>query len=157
MSDRLRFCINRECLDYGVEGRGNIVGYGRKVRRFRCKTCGRVFSASKGTFFYRLRTDVEVVIEALHLLLEGNSIAAVARVKGVKEETVANWLKKASEHADEVNSFLVRDLHLTQVQVDELWGFIKKRRRTSTPKKTILVRRVTFGPGSPSSRIRSSE
>jgi len=157
LDNKIRFCINGECLDYGVEGRGNIVGYGRRIRRFRCKTCGRVFSASKGTFFYRLRTDVHVILEALHLLLEGNSIAAVARVKGVKEETVANWLKKASEHADEVNGLLVRDLHLTQVQVDELWGFVKKRRRTSTPKRTIFVRRVMFGLGSPSSRIRSSE
>lgn len=157
MSDRLQFCINRECLDYGVEGRGNIVGYGRRIRRFRCKTCGRVFSARKGTFFYRLRTDAAVILESLQLLLEGNSIAAVGRVKGVKEETVANWLKKASEHADEVNSLLVRDLHLTQLQVDELWGFIKKRRRTSIHRRMTLVRRVTFGPGSPSSRIRSSE
>lgn len=135
MKDKLRFCVNRECLDYGVEGRGNIVGYGRKVvRRFRCKTCGSVFSARKGTFFYRLKTDVPVILEALQLLLEGNSMSAIARVKGVKQETVANWLKKASEHADEVNDLLVRDLHLTQVQVDELWGFIKKRRRTSAPK-----------------------
>ena len=146
MNDKPQFCTNVECLDYGVEGRGNVVGYGRKMRRFQCKTCGRVFSARKGTFFYRLRTDVKVILEALHLLLEGNSMAAVARVKGVKEETIANWLKRASEHADEVNDLLVRNLHLTQVQVDELWDFIKKRRRTSTHRRMILVRRVTFGP-----------
>ena len=123
------------------------MGYGRKTMRFKCKTCAKVFSARKGTFFYRLRTDVKVILEALHLLLEGNSIAAISRVKGVKEETIANWLRKASEHADEVNKLLVRNLHLTQLQVDELWSFIKKRRRASTHRRMILVKRVTFGHG----------
>jgi hypothetical protein len=64
------------------------------------------------------------------MLVERGSIGGTARAMGVTKDTVARWLDRAAEHAEEVSGYLMRDLGLTQVQVDEIWSFVKKRRRT---------------------------
>ena len=45
---------------------------------------------------------------------------------GVDKVTVASWLKRAGEHCEEVTDYLLRDLKLSQVQIDEIWSFVKK-------------------------------
>ncbi len=114
-----------------------------KERRYGCHTCKRTFVETKGTIFYRLRTPPQEVLEAIAQLVERGSIRGVARVKGKKPDTVIAWLRLAGEHAAQVNEYLIRDLHLTQVQVDELWTFVKKSRRTSRQSKKQTVTMAT--------------
>jgi hypothetical protein len=45
---------------------------------------------------------------------------------GANKDSVALWLKRAREHCEEVTENLLRDLNLSQVQIDEIWTFIKK-------------------------------
>ena len=47
---------------------------------------------------------------------------------GVDKDTVASWLKRAGEHCEEVTDYLLRDLKLSQVQIDEIWSFVKKQK-----------------------------
>ncbi len=126
-----QFCLNPECPDYGLVGKGNLYVHGHKARRYGCHTCRRTFVESKGTMFYRLRTPPEQIVEAIAQLVERGSIRGVARAKGVKPDTVIDWLRLAAKHAGEVNEYLVRDLHLSQVQVDELWTFVRRSSRGS--------------------------
>ena len=121
---------------YGLVGAGNIwrhsnYGRGRDRKRFMCKACGKTFSETRGTAFYKLRTPREKILRTLAMLVERGSIRATARAMGVKQETVARWLRRAAQHAEVVSDYLIRDLHLTQCQVDELWTFVKKRTRIS--------------------------
>jgi IS1 family transposase len=46
---------------------------------------------------------------------------------GVTEETVLAWLRRAAQKAHEINAHLLRDLPVTQVQLDEMWSFIRRK------------------------------
>lgn len=139
-----RPCLNPDCPNYGSFSQVIKAGQDKRGRqRFLCKTCRRGFSATKGTLFYRLRKPKKDFLEALAMLAERNSIAAVARVKGVKEETVARWLEKAGQHAQEVEEYLLRDFHVSQLQLDELWTYVRnKGKKGGIPR---LKRVASFG------------
>jgi len=126
-------CPNVECPDYGKVGAGNIRIHCREDRRLRCATCNRRFSARQGTIFYQLRTDEEKVLTALKMLAERNSARATARILGTNEDTVLEWAAKAGQHAAEVSEMLIRKLNVSQVQLDEMWSFVGKKRRASKP------------------------
>jgi ribosomal protein L31E len=49
---------------------------------------------------------------------------------GVSKDTVSRWRDRAAEHVEEVSRELMKKLNLTQVQIDELWSFIQKKRKT---------------------------
>jgi hypothetical protein len=40
-----------------------------------------------------------------------------------------HWVDLAGQHAAAVSAHLIKDLHLTQAQIDELWTFVKKSKR----------------------------
>jgi len=93
------FCWNASCSAYGQLDLGNIRKFGRTpggVQRYQCRICRRTFVETIGTIFYGRRRPQETMIECLALLAERNSLAAIHRVKGVKEETVMAWLRIAA-------------------------------------------------------------
>jgi IS1 family transposase len=57
-------------------------------------------------------------------------IRATARVFGVKPDTILHWLRRAGEHCEKVSAYLMRNLHVEQVQLDELWTFVFKKEKT---------------------------
>src|SRR5213080_4745973 len=114
MEPKQQFCINSDCPNFGKSGTGTIKVYSYKERRYYCVTCGKTFSESRASLFYHLRTPRRDVLEAIGMLAERNSIRGIARVKGVKPDTVLHWLEIAGAQ------------HLTQAQIDELWTFVKK-------------------------------
>ena len=65
------FCLNPECPAKGQQGQGNIHVHSQQEERCICAVCGDTFSLSKGTIFYRLRTDAPIVIVVLTLLVLG--------------------------------------------------------------------------------------
>jgi phage terminase large subunit GpA-like protein len=62
----------------------------------------------------------------LKLLAEGLGLRGTSRVLEIKLDTVRGWLSTAALHSEQVSNMLLRDLRLSQVQVDELWTFVKK-------------------------------
>jgi hypothetical protein len=52
-----------------------------------------------------------------------NSLAAIHRIKGIKEETVMKWLEKASAHVKQFER-IVRKKKLSRVQFDALWTYV---------------------------------
>ena len=121
-------CPNSECPDFGKVGAGNIRIHCRNDRRLRCTTCNKRFSARAGTIFYNLKTDEEKVLTAIKMIGERNSLRGIARTLDTKEDTVGEWAQKAAQHAREVSDLLMARLNLTQLQVDELWSFVGKKR-----------------------------
>ena len=69
----------------------------------------------------------ETILECLALLAERNSLAALHRVKGVKEETVLSWLSEAAQHAEQVEALLLARHRLSRVQLDALWTYIGRK------------------------------
>ena len=99
----------------------------------------------KHTFFETVRSPRAVGIEAVALLNERNSLRAVARLTHHSPNRVLHWLDLAGRQAAAVGSALIRNLHLTQVQIDELWTFVKKNKPTASPR--IPLRSAICGCG----------
>ena len=87
-------CPNEACEDYNKIKNKNMMKYGKTekgVQRYRCKIGKKVFVETKGTMFYRCRHSEEEILECMAMVGDRSSLAAIHRVKGMKEETVTNW------------------------------------------------------------------
>jgi IS1 family transposase/transposase-like protein len=126
-------CPNADCSHYRLMNRGNISAISTymtqsgKRRIFCCSKCERPFSETRDTVFFDLRTPEEKVMMALKMLLVKVALADISFVLGVTEETVLEWLRRAAQKAHEINVHLLRDLPVTQVQLDEMWSFIRRK------------------------------
>src|SRR5215813_6348113 len=126
-------CPNPDCSHYRLMNRGNISAISTymtqsgKRRIFRCGKCTRPFSETRDTVFFDLRTPEEKVMMALKMLLVKVALSHISFVLGVTEETVLAWLRRAAQKAHEINVHLLRDLPVTQVQLDEMWSFIRRK------------------------------
>jgi len=135
------FCWNRECPDYGKTNHGNIVRYGRTgkgTQRLKCTTCERVFVANKGTVFYGRHHSPKEILECLAMLAERNSLAAIHRIKGIKEETVMDWLLEAANHVEEIEAILLTNYHLTRVQLDAMWTYVGHKGEKVVIRKNMI-------------------
>ena len=126
-------CPNTNCRDYGQQNQGNVrsistyLTQSGKRRIFECTTCGQRFSETRNTVFFDLRTPEATVMLALKMLLVRVSLSNISFVLGVTEETVLEWLEHASAKATEINAFLLKELPVTVVQLDEMWSFVKRK------------------------------
>jgi transposase-like protein len=127
-------CPNAQCALFGKTGAGNIVSNGthpakdgRRLRKFLCRSCGGSFCERTGSIFYDLRSSEKQVMLALKLLVKGMPLRGVADVLEVKLDTVRRWLAVAAEHSEQLNERLLRELKVSQVELDALWSFVKKR------------------------------
>lgn len=121
------FCWNKECADYGRVNAGNIRKFGRTQKgrqRWQCRTCGKAIAETKGTVFHGKKHDEKTIIECFAMLAERNSLAAIHRIKGIKEETVMSWLRFAATQMEQVEELLIRDHKMTRVQLDALWTYV---------------------------------
>jgi transposase-like protein len=118
-----QFCHNLNCPARGKVGEGTIRIRSQKKQRYDCKLCGRTFTATKDTPLYRLRTAVDVVTLVLTLLVHGCPPQAIVAAFGFDERTVADWQRRAGEHAQQVHEHIVEQgqLDLQHVQADEVW------------------------------------
>lgn len=133
-------CPNEQCPAYGRLGDDplhDIVGcgtystrHGERRQMYKCNVCGRLFSETARTPLFGLKTPMRTVCIALQELVEGIGIRSVARIHGVKPDTVLEWLKRAGEHAERLSEYMLRELNVSQVQLDELWTFVRKKERT---------------------------
>ena len=140
------FCPNRCCSHYGWVGLGNIVANGHpnrsRWRQLHCTVCKAYFMETMGTIFYRSSLETETLCRIVQGLAEGWNLHSIARVFEVDPDTVKACLVRAAEHMDAVSKYLIHDLHLTQVQVDELWALVQswanEDERGSTRKRRRL-------------------
>jgi transposase-like protein len=127
------FCQDAKCPDYQKlqnASQRNIIKAGKTkagVQRYECTTCHHTFTATKGTLFYGKRTPAEKILETLAFLAEGSRVSSLTRVKGVKEDTILNWLREAAQHTDALNEVLLKDFKVKRGQLDGLWLFVHNK------------------------------
>ena len=134
------FCPNLNCPARGQRGKGNIGVHSAVEHRYICHACGKTFSASKGTLFYRLRTDATAVMIVVTLLAHGCPVQAIVQAFRLDERTVKAWWRRAGVHCRAVHEHLVEQQHydLEQVQADEIK--VKLQGRSVWMALAILVR-----------------
>ena len=91
---------------------------------YRCQTCKQTFTQTKGTLYYRCRHKREEIVECLAMVGDRNSLAAIHRMKGIKEETVGRWMQRAATQVEQVEEQLVGPKKLSRVQMDALWTYV---------------------------------
>lgn len=116
--------------DHRIVGCGTYATRSGRRQLYRCAWCRTVFSETQGSVFFGLKTPEETVYRALACLAEGQGMRATARVFGVKPEDILRWLRRAGQHSARVSAYLMRNLHVEQAQLDELWTFVRKKEKT---------------------------
>lgn len=99
------------------------------------------------TTFAGFHTDEQTIYRVLKALAEGNGLRACARIFDIDKNTVALILEQAAAHCQRVSEHLIKDYHLEECQLDELWSFVKKRKRACRPWKNSRPSMVTSGSG----------
>ncbi len=122
MNPKQLFCPNIDCPARGQVGKGNIHLHSQQKKRCRCDVCDKTFTVSKGTLFYRLKTDPKMVIAVIVLLAYGCPIPAIVRAFGYDERTIKSWWQRAGEHCQQLHEQTVcqQKWDLGQVQADEI-------------------------------------
>jgi hypothetical protein len=91
-------------------------------RQLLCVACRRYFLETLGTLFHGKRAVPNLIVRAIACLAEGLGIRGTARVFEVDPNTVLHWLV---ETADQLRAlYFLHDLHLRQVQLDELFALL---------------------------------
>ncbi len=122
MNPQEQVCHNERCWVYGRQGEGHIVIHSQREQRYRCKRCGRTFSATTGTALYRLHHPQALVVIVVTLLAHGCPVQAIVAAFGLDERTVADWQRRAGRQCERVHGPFVQAgrMLLGQVQADEL-------------------------------------
>ena len=119
-------CPTPGCATPHVVRNGTLGGH----QRYHCRGCGAWFGATQGTPLYRLRTPVAEIAQALLVVLRRGSLRAAEEITGHKYETIGRWLRLAAQHAEALSAVLMHDLHLSTVEIDEFWSFVRRRAST---------------------------
>jgi len=124
-------CPNPECRESRVVRNGSHRGRAR----YHCRSCKTYFGETQGTPMYALKTPAAEVAQALLIVMRRGSLRAAEEITGHKYETISVWLKRAAAHAEALTQVLASDLHLSQVEIDESWSFVQKK-RAQLPSRT---------------------
>jgi hypothetical protein len=123
------FCPHAGCDYRGWLGLGNLRANGHPSggpwRQFHCTSCKGYFLETHGTIFHGKQAAVELIVRVFACLAEGLGIRATARVFEVDPHTVWHWLAEAAEHLRAFSSYFLCDLHLEQLQLDELYAVLR--------------------------------
>ena len=77
------------------------------------------------------------------MIAEGMRISSIARIKGIKEDTILQWVREAGHHAEAVEEVLLADYELGASQLDGLWSFVHDKGEKKVIRKPM--RRVNAG------------
>jgi transposase-like protein len=126
-------CPNSDCPDYGQRGAGNLrlhgwSGSAQRIRCLQCATCGGDFSERANTPLFGLRTPEATLVTIARHLAEGTGCRATARLCGVSLNTVLRFTHRFGRHAERFHDHLVKGVHPSQIQPDEAWSFVGKKR-----------------------------
>ena len=137
------YCRNPNCFCYGLSGpEARLIrrGWHRRAQRLECWECRHRFSARAGSAYAGIRSSEVLFRNGVRQLAEGASIRATARNIECDKDTVALWLPRVGRHCQRLLDYFLRDLHLTECQLDELWTFVYKKEKHLTAFEKIAGR-----------------
>src|ERR1041385_4430109 len=113
-----------------------------QLQRYRCPACKRRFIEPQHKPLGNMCVPMDKALLCLQLLVEGNSIRSTERVTQLEKKTIISLLLLAGEKAENLTAKRIRRLKVTEVQVDEIWGFVFCKQKTR-----MLLRPTDFNAG----------
>lgn len=130
-------CQNKNCRCYIKKGLKNIVRNGKKqngTQNYKCTECGVSFVRTKGTPLYYSKFSMKEVKNICNHFVEKNSFRGVARATKHSLNAIYRVADKVGKHCEKLDEEFIQNLDFGMVEADEVFSFIKKRRKTATAK-----------------------
>jgi IS1 family transposase len=138
------FCPNPACAYRGWVGWGNLRANGHPSggpwRQQLCIACRRYFLETLGTLFHGKRTSPDLIVRVIACLAEGLGIRGTARVFEVDPNTVLHWLVEAADQLQAFSAYFLHDLHLRQVQLDEIYAVLSALKEGTVSEDEAITR-----------------
>jgi transposase-like protein/IS1 family transposase len=113
------------------EGQTKRFGKDRKGnQRFRCLSCGKTAIAPYNKPLDDMRVPLEKALMVLQLLIEGCSIRSAERITGVGKTAILSLLVKVGEKCERLFEKHIRNVKISDLQADEIWGFVAMKEKT---------------------------
>lgn len=77
-------------------------------------------------------------IAVIAALCEGMSIRATERLTGIHRDTIMRLGVRVGNGCARVHDVTMRDLHVPRLELDEIWGFVGKKRRNVAPEEKAI-------------------
>jgi len=143
------FCPHSHCDYRGWLRLNNLRANGHPNggpwRQFHCTSCDGYFPEHHGTIFHGKQAAVELIVRVLACLAEGLGIRATARVFEVDANTVLHWLVEAAEQLTAFSAYFLCDLHVKQLQLDELYTVLNAV-KAGEMREEEAIRRLSRSP-----------
>lgn len=81
--------------------------------------------------FFGLKTPLNKIIAVLMLLARGMGVNNTCRQENVTADSVLAWIEKAAKHTNAFTEYMQQEMELDQIQIDEFWSFIRKKKKNS--------------------------
>jgi len=114
---------NTRCKKFGKHRNG--------LQRFRCGQCAKTFTEDHATPLGSMHTPVDKTAKAMELLAEGCSVSTVERFTGIHHTTILSLLVLVGEKCERLLENRIHQLPVSDVQCDELWGFVACKERNN--------------------------
>jgi len=125
-------CPNPKCRCYNKLGLRNVIRKGKQKNgtiRYQCTDCKRTFARTINTPFFHKHLSKEEIIQICKLLAEKTGFRAIARATEHHLDTIRSIADVVAQHCKKFNEYFITELKLTPIEVDEMWSFIKKKKK----------------------------
>jgi transposase-like protein len=112
-----------ECRKFGKTRKGQ--------QRYRCCQCYKTYSGPRNEHLGGMYTAPEKVEGVINLLVEGCSIRSIQRLTGIDQNTIMKILVLAGNRCQRLLESKCRNVPVSDVQCDEIWGFVAGAERSS--------------------------
>ena len=109
-----------------------------------CESANR-FVETANTPLYHKHLPKKEIIQICKHLVEKNGIRSIEPITGHHRDTISRLLEDLALHAEMMNDILLQEINIGQFEVDEMWSFIKKNRRTLSKEAQKQLSKVMHG------------
>lgn len=125
-------CPNKNCDTFNRVGLKNIVRNGFQsngTQKYKCVDCGRNFVRTINTPFFHKHLEKKEIIQICKMLSEKLSFRAIARITKHHLDTIRSIADAIAKHCKKFNDYFITELKLTPIEVDEMWSYVKKKKK----------------------------
>jgi len=111
-------CKSEKVIKNGPDRKG--------IQKYRCKECRKNFLETHGTIYHGRHLAADKIDQIVEGNCEGLGQRAMSKLFKVARGTVKSLLEEAGQQIKQVNEKIVQNVPSNELQLDEMWSFIKK-------------------------------